>query len=132
MKTFHEYLLENHFDQSLYTINGKNYKVSEIAAWAKKNLRLVALKISDIQSKYIDSKNLFIDVEEGSEWYKRSMDSNLSFPILVLENPDGKWEIIDGNHRVWKAWKSGMNTINSYLIDSNSLPKIGEDVKVAQ
>ena len=60
------------------------------------------------------------------------MDSNLSFPILVLERPDGKWEIIDGNHRVWKAWKSGMNAINSYLIDSNSLPKIGEDIKVVQ
>jgi hypothetical protein len=122
MKTFQEYLLENHFDQSLYTINGKNYKVSELADYAKKNLRPVALKISDIQSKYIDSKNLFIDVEEGSEWYKRCESANLSFPILVLERPDSKWEIIDGNHRVWKAWKlEGMQTINAYMINSNSL-----------
>ena len=123
MKTFHEYLLENHFDQSLYTINGKNYKVSELADWAKKNLRPVALKISDIQSKYIDAKDLFIDVEEG-DWADRSMNANLSFPILVLDRPDGKWEIIDGNHRVWKAWKSKMNTINAYLINPNSLQQI--------
>ena len=123
MKTFHEYLLENHFDQSLYTINGKNYKVSEIADWAKKNLRPVALNISDIQRRYIDAKDLFIDVEEG-DWVDRSMNSNLSFPILVLDRPDGKLEIIDGNHRVWKAWKSKMNTINAYLINPNSLQQI--------
>jgi len=122
LKTFHEYLLENHFDQSLYTINGKNYKVSEIADYAKQNLRPVALNISDIQNKYIDSKNLFIDVEKNSEWRKRCENANLSFPILVLERPDGKWEIIDGNHRVWKAWKlEGMKTINAYMINSNSL-----------
>ena len=120
VKTSHEYL-ENHFVQSLYTINGHDYKVSEIADWAKKNLRLVTLKISDIQSKYIDSKFLFTDVDENEDWYKRSMDSNLSFPILVLENPDGKWEIIDGNHRVWKAWKTGMNAINSYLVKATDL-----------
>ena len=124
MKTFHEYLLENHFDQSFYTINGQNYKVSQIADWAKKNLQPVALKISDFQSKYIDAKDLFIDVEEG-DWVDRSMNSNLSFPILVLDRPDGKWEIIDGNHRLWKAWKSGMKTINAYLIDSNNMQKIG-------
>jgi len=123
MKTFHEYLLENHFDQSLYTINGKNYKVSEIADWAKKNLRPVALNISDIQRRYIDAKDLFIDVEEG-DWVDISMNSNLSFPILVLDRPDGKLEIIDGNHRVWKAWKSKMNTINAYLINPNSLQQI--------
>jgi len=124
MKTFYQYISENHFDQSLYTINGKNYKVSELADWAKKNLRPVALNISDIQSKYIDAKGLFIDVEKGEDWYERSMNANLSFPILVLENPDNKWEIIDGNHRVWKAWKTGMQTINAYLINPNSLQQI--------
>jgi hypothetical protein len=124
MKTFYQYISENYFDQSLYTINGKNYKVSELADWAKKNLRPVALNISDIQSKYIDAKGLFIDVEQGEDWYERSMNANLSFPILVLENPDNKWEIIDGNHRVWKAWKTGMQTINAYLINPNSLQQI--------
>ena len=129
MKSFNEWINEsllesqNHFDQSLYTINGKNYKVSEIAKWADKNLRPVALSISDIQNKYIDAKSLFIDVEEG-DWVNRSMNSNLLFPILVLERPDGMWEIIDGNHRIWKSWKSGMKTINAYLINPNSLRQI--------
>jgi hypothetical protein len=123
---FNQWLLEkeNHFAQSLYTINGKNYKVSELADWAKKNLRPVAVNISDIQRKYIDAKGLFIDVEEGDDWYKRSMNANLSFPILLLERPDCKWELIDGKNRVWKAWKSRMKTINAYLINSNHLQQL--------
>ena len=126
MKNFHQWLLENHFAQSLYTINGQNYKVSEIADWAKKNLRPVALNISDIQKRYENAKGLFVDAE--GDWVTRSMNANLSFPILVFEknpnDPNGEWEIIDGNHRVWNAWKSGMKTINAYLINSNSLRQL--------
>jgi hypothetical protein len=130
VRTFHQWLLENenHFAKSAYTINGKNYNVSELANWAEKNLRPVALNISDIQKRYENAKGLFIDVEQGDDWYKRSMNANLSFPILVFEkdpnNSNGEWEIIDGNHRVWRAWKDGMKTISAYLINSNSLSQI--------
>ena len=64
MKTFQEYLLENHFDQSLYTINGKNYKVSEIADWSKQNLRPVALNISDIQKFLLSRKEVEFKVKK--------------------------------------------------------------------
>jgi hypothetical protein len=125
VKNFHQWLSENHFPKSLYTINGRNHSVPEIAAWAKNNLKPVALKISDIQKKYEDAKGLFVDAE--GEWVTRSMNADLSFPILVLEKPDGKWEIIDGNHRVWKAWKNNMTTIDAYLIkDFAGIKKFNE------
>ena len=109
------------FQQSLYKIDGKEYSVPKIAGWAKKNLPLQQIPISQIQQKYHAASQLFIDVEEG-EWSTRSMGTDLNYPILILQKQDGTWDIIDGNHRTWKAWKTGMPSINGYVISTEQLP----------
>lgn len=109
------------FNQSSYKINGKVYSVPQLAEWAKNNLQVTKLPISEIQRRYVDANKLFIDVEDSDEWATRSMTTELSFPILMFEYPNGRWEIIDGNHRTWKAWKSGMKMIDGYIIRSEHL-----------
>ena len=108
------------FNQSTYEINGQVYSVPRLAQWAKANLRVSSLPISEIQRRYKWAAKLFVDADE--EWSSRSMNTELSFPILMLEEPDGTWEIIDGNHRTWKAWKSGAKAINAYVIRSDQIP----------
>jgi hypothetical protein len=118
----------DYFQQSDYQINGQIYSVPKLAEWAKKNLRPTQLAISEIQRRVtLDGKpvadKLFVDPDDpNDEWASRSMGTELNFPILMLQYPDGKWEIIDGNHRTWKAWKSNMKTINGYLLPSDQLP----------
>jgi hypothetical protein len=112
----------NHFNQSSYVIDGKLYNVPKLASWAAGNLRPTLVAIEEIQRNYVASKDLFVDVEEGEEWFNRSMGSDLSFPILLLKKKDGRFDIIDGNHRVWKAWKTGAKEIQAYVFDSSNLP----------
>lgn len=121
---FKEWFMENEdfFNQSSYKINGQVYSVPQLAQWAKSNLQVSKLPVSEIQRRYIWADKLFIDVDDSDEWATRSMGTALNFPILMLAYPDGKWEIIDGNHRTWKAWKSGMKTVDGYLIPSNQIP----------
>jgi len=128
MKTFNEwikkFLFENYFQQSYYKINGQSYSVPKLAKWSQDNIKPVSISIDQIQREYISSKDLFIDVKEEEEWFKRSMNANLMFPILLFRQQDGKLDIIDGNHRVWKAWKTGVKEIKAYIFDSNNIPSL--------
>ena len=122
METFTQWV-ESWFQQSLYKINDQVYNVPKLAEWAKKNLQVTQLSISDIQRRYIWADKLFIDNDDPQDdWASRSMKTDLSWPILMLQYPDGKWEIIDGNHRTWKAWKIGEKSISGYIIPSDKLP----------
>lgn len=124
MQTFVQWVENNDwFNQSTYEIAGQVYSVPKLAEWAKKNLRITKIPVKAIQQKYVWADKLFVDNDDpNGDWASRSMNTQLSFPILMLEYPNGSWEIIDGNHRTWKAWKSGMDHIEGYLIHLNQIP----------
>ena len=48
-----------------------------------------------------------VDIKPGDEHWKRMMESDLSYPILI--SPDG--DIMDGYHRLLKAILAGRNKI---------------------
>lgn len=108
----------NWFHQADFKIDTKIHSVPELAQWAKDNLHLVRLSISEIKKREIHALQLFQDAD--SEWIERSMSADLSFPILMLEHNNGEWEIIDGNHRTWKAWKTG-EPLTAYVIPEDRL-----------
>lgn len=112
---------ESNFQISTYKINGQEYSVPDLSKWAAKNLQLTQLPLSDLMNKYIWGNKLFIDVPEEYEWYQRSMEADLKYPILVLRYPNLALEIIDGNHRAWKAWKTKESFLPAYLLDSTSI-----------
>lgn len=124
MAGFKKFLIEQEagkdwFSGATYRIDGKTYSVKQLAGWAKENLVPVNLAMAQIQNKYINANDLFVDAE--GEWTQRSMKTDLSYPILVLELDDGRFDIIDGNHRVWKAWKNGVKAVKAYLIKKKDL-----------
>jgi hypothetical protein len=52
--------------------------------------------------------------------------ADLSYPIDILENK-GKWLILDGIHRLTKAYKQGQNKIMVRIIPRARLPEILTD-----
>lgn len=113
------------FNQSTYKVDGHIYSVPKLSEWAAANLNLSQVTIKDIQDRYIWADKLFIEVNDPEDdWEPRSMNADLSYPILILQLPDGNWEIIDGNHRTWKAWRLGIESIPGYVINSDGLRSV--------
>ena len=54
------------------------------------------------------------------DFIRRALDSNLDYPIIVVNYPDGLF-IADGVHRLWKARELGYDTIMGFVIDSETL-----------
>ncbi len=50
-------------------------------------------------------------------------DADLSYPIDILEN-HGKWLVLDGLHRITKAYRLGQNTVKVRVVPRERLPEI--------
>lgn len=123
---FKNWLTESWFEESGYKINGQMYSVPKLAQYASKNLKLTQLPVDEIKRKYVWAENLFVDVGDEEEWAVRSMKADLKFPVLMLRYQDGSMELIDGNHRTWKAWRTGVPAIPAYIFDIDSMPQPNE------
>ena len=61
------------------------------------------------------------DPEKHPEHYERTLNSNLKHPIDIIKNPKGKWEILDGLHRLTKAKILNYKEVNVRKIPKNML-----------
>ena len=58
---------------------------------------------------------------EGSTTHQnRVTEADLQYPILLLEK-NGKWLIIDGAHRLVKAFEAGHTTIRAKIFTANMI-----------
>lgn len=97
----------------------------------------VTVTIQEVED-YLDSQNvpiIEIPVDEifdmcahkdktDSETLSRSEQSELSFPIIIAKGIDGKWSmILDGHHRLLKAFNKGEKMIKARVLDLKTSPK---------
>jgi hypothetical protein len=68
-------------------------------------------------------KDIMQNPDLYKEQYERTMQSDLSYPIDVMENK-GRWLILDGLHRLMKAVHYGGNTVTIRKIPRSLVPKI--------
>lgn len=54
---------------------------------------------------------------------KRLEDADLAYPIDILRNHE-KWLVLDGLHRLAKAYKQGQNKVKVRIVPQKDLPKI--------
>ena len=60
--------------------------------------------------------------EQRESTFKRAMKSDLKYPIIITKNK-GKYNmVLDGNHRLHKAIKSGVETIEAKVLDLSKVP----------
>lgn len=63
------------------------------------------------------------DHEKHLKEYERAMRANLDHPIDIMQNK-GRWLILDGLHRLMKAYLLGMNTVKVRKIPRSKIPDI--------
>lgn len=72
-----------------------------------------------------DVKDLLIDVERDQ---KRVDTADLSFPIIVSEYKGKYNSILDGQHRLVKSVKNGIDTIKGRILDLENCPDVFKKV----
>lgn len=73
------------------------------------------------------------DVINGKEGtlaeQQRMNNSDLSYPIDILEN-HGKWLVLDGLHRLAKAFKAGQTKVSVRVVPREKLSDIASDYPI--
>ncbi len=68
------------------------------------------------------SREIMADPEKYKEEYERTLRADLQYPIDIMENK-GRWLILDGLHRLMKAYLQGARTVKVRIVPRD---KIGD------
>ena len=71
----------------------------------------------------LKSREVINNPEKYKEEYERTMKADLRHPIDIMENK-GRWLILDGLHRLMKAYILKMNKVKVRIIPREKIPEI--------
>ncbi len=69
------------------------------------------------------SRDIMDNPEKYKEEYKRTMRADLKHPIDIMKNKD-RWLILDGLHRLMKAYIQGAKTVSVRIVPREKIPEI--------
>ncbi len=85
---------------------------------------------NDTGERYMTTLWDVINEKEGTtKEVMRMQNVDLAFPIDIFEN-HGKWLVLDGLHRLAKAYKNGDTKVNVRIIPRESLPEIASEYPI--
>jgi len=81
------------------------------------------------EEEKIDDWNLTLreviqNPERYSNHHQRILKADLSYPVCITKSKNGKWFVLDGTHRLAKAYIDNLKTIKVKIIPSDKLLKI--------
>jgi hypothetical protein len=71
----------------------------------------------------LTSREVIVKPHEHKEEFERTMRSDLSYPIDIMENK-GRWLILDGLHRLMKASITGLERVQVRKVSRERIPEI--------
>jgi len=71
----------------------------------------------------LKSREIIENPKEYQEEYDRTVKADMQYPIDIMENK-GKWLILDGLHRLMKAYIKGMKKVRVKVIPRNKIAEI--------
>jgi hypothetical protein len=92
--------------------------VGDLHKYIKENeLEPQSFSVKELAKNNLDPEEETETSDKSKENFQtRAHSSDLKFPIVVVEYPDGLW-IADGVHRTWKAKNNKQKEIMGYLLD---------------
>ena len=96
-----------------FTWDDRVWEVDDVIARTQQKPveRLPVLDLFDAVFMSGDTTDLTDEPVGSYEFRIRCHRANLRWPILVVRDDDGIPSVVDGYHRLWKAWSRGSKTI---------------------
>ena len=79
---------------------------------------------SKLQRYTVTPNQVFANPENFEAQYKRILDADLNYPIDIMQNKKGLWEILDGLHRLAKAYLLGLKEVDVRKIPESQIKNI--------
>lgn len=102
------------------------WKVGDLYDYASNTYDLRQIPVSDLEENNLDDGGQTTSDESEEAYVNRSMESNLDYPIIVVNYPDGLW-IADGTHRTWKARELGVPYLMGWILDWEEILDVPHD-----
>lgn len=84
----------------------------------------VDLMIEDYNGKRAEAINVSeIYKEDSTVNFEYAITTNNKNPIIIVRFSDGTYEILDGNHRLYKAVYEGKHQVMAYILNEIELEK---------
>jgi hypothetical protein len=109
LENWRKYLTEDWQDTYWKTDDGKKITIGDVVDYLdNQKIAKVPVVPSEIRDQVLKSRNKDrLPVGPGITSQKRVDDADLNFPIIITKK-DGKFiEVLDGNHRLQKAFEQG-------------------------
>jgi len=74
----------------------------------------------------LKSREIIENPKEYRGEYARTMNADMKYPIDIMENK-GKWLILDGLHRLMKAYIQGKKRVNVRIIPRDKIAEITKE-----
>ncbi len=104
-----------------WTSNHKRYNVGALYDFAKASTDPEDVPLDALKYGF---EHTNVDEDRWSdEFVRRSQESNLDYPILVVRDRKGRLWPADGNHRYGKAVMQAQEMISAYIVDERDLPE---------
>ncbi len=73
-------------------------------------------------------RKIIEDPQSYPEEYERMMKADLKYPLDIMRNK-GRWLLLDGLHRLMKAYSLGMKKVKVRKIPRSEIPNILKEIK---
>jgi hypothetical protein len=97
--------------------------VYELYEWAKKNVELVSVGLTELSKAYgfIGNKDQVSMFRLDKEYAKKLSKEDVEQPLLFVDLGEGGCLMIDGTHRAYHMWYNGEVDANAYLIKDDDI-----------
>jgi hypothetical protein len=108
----------------VYSFIGCRFSVYELYQWAKENLEVVSVGLSNIAKNYgfIEKEGFVSGFRLDKDYAKKLSQKDVEQPLLFVNfGVDAGCLMIDGTHRSFHRWDKGEEEADAYVIDNDDI-----------